>query len=127
MFDAYYADNEGVSALFSNKSIVLEGLNDTKKDDNSDDDEKNKNKNEDEPGNDDAAGEVLDEEEVCVECFENPCVFFRHEELLVAFDETEHSMFPAGEDVPSNNVRWKKLYRQLTLKLNDGPLGAGVR
>jgi hypothetical protein len=36
-------------------------------------------------------------------------------------------MILAGEDVPSNNERRKKLYRQLTLMLNDGPLGAGVR
>jgi hypothetical protein len=33
----------------------------------------------------------------------------------------------APEDVPSNNLRRKKLYRQLTLMLNGGPLGAGVR
>jgi hypothetical protein len=44
------------------------------------------------------------QEEVCVECFENPCFFFHHEELLVAVDEAEHGMIPAGEDVPSNNV-----------------------
>jgi hypothetical protein len=28
------------------------------------------------------------------------------------------------EPVPSNNIRRKKLYRQLTLMLNGGPLGA---
>jgi hypothetical protein len=35
-------------------------------------------------------------------------------------------MIPAGGDVPSNNIRRKKLYRQLTLMVNDGPLGVGV-
>jgi hypothetical protein len=88
----------------------------------------NKNNNADEMGVDNAAsGEVLDEEEVCVECWENPCVFFLHEELLVAFDEAEHGERLEGEDVPPNNVRRKKLYRQLTLMLNGGPMGAGVR
>jgi hypothetical protein len=29
------------------------------------------------------------------------------------------------EPIPSNNIRRKKLYRQLTLMLNGGPLGAG--
>jgi hypothetical protein len=62
--------------LFSKESILLGGLQETKKDDNSDNDEKNKNKNEAEPGDDDAAGEVLNEEEVCLGCFENPCIFF---------------------------------------------------
>ena len=28
---------------------------------------------------------------------------------------------------PTNNIRRKKLYRQLTLMLNGGPVGAGVR
>jgi hypothetical protein len=76
MFDTFYAGNKEVNVVFSKESIVLEGLQETKKDDNSDNDKKNKNTNEDEPGNNDAAGEVLDEEEVCVECFENPCIFF---------------------------------------------------
>jgi hypothetical protein len=40
MCKAFYAGNEGVSVVFSNESIVLEGVKDTKKDNNSDDDEK---------------------------------------------------------------------------------------
>jgi hypothetical protein len=128
MCEAFYAGNEGVSVVFGNEKVALEGLQGSKKEDNSDDDDKNKSKIEDEPSEIAAAGEgVLDEEEVCLGCFENPCVFFIHEERLVAFDAAEYSMIPAGEDVPSNNVRRKKLYRQLTLMLNDGPLGAGVR
>jgi hypothetical protein len=62
----------------------------------------------------------------CPDCGEEPCVFEKHEELLAAFDDAEHGCSGA-EEVPSNNVRRKKLYRQLTLMLNGGPLGAGVR
>jgi hypothetical protein len=62
----------------------------------------------------------------CVGCGEEPCVIFYHQDLLIAFDEAENAGLAVG-DIPSNNVRRKKLYRQLTLVLNDGPLGAGVR
>jgi hypothetical protein len=31
------------------------------------------------------------------------------------------------EDVPANNIRWKKLCRQLTLMMNSGPMGDRVR
>jgi hypothetical protein len=133
MFDAHYAGKEGVSVVFGKESIVLEAGQDTQKDDKGDDDDKKTNENADVRGDDDEEeeGEYHDLEEVCVGCFENPCVFFRHEELLVAFDEAEHGeelVVPAaGEAVPSNNVRRKKLYRQLTLMLNGGPMGAGVR
>jgi hypothetical protein len=71
--------------------------------------------------------EVDENEETCVECGESPCVFFKHEELLVLFDDTEHGATCSTEPIPSNNVRRKKLYRQLTLMLNGGPLGEGVR
>jgi hypothetical protein len=46
MFEAFYAGNEEASIVFGKESVVLEGLQETKKDDNSDDDDKNKNKNE---------------------------------------------------------------------------------
>jgi hypothetical protein len=67
-----------------------------------------------------------DEDILCPGCGEGPCVFLSHKESPVAFDESEHSSL-APEDVPTNNIRRKKLYRQLTLMLNGGPLGAGVR
>ena len=65
-------------------------------------------------------------ENVCEGCEAEPCVFVEHKESLLAFDETEHLGQDETEAVP-NNVRRKKLYRQLTLMLNGGPLGAGVR
>jgi hypothetical protein len=105
MFEAHYAGNEGVSVVFGKKSIVLEGGNDIEKDDKSEDDDKNKNENADRPGDDDdEEGEYHDLEEVCIGCFENPCVFFQHEELLVAFDVAEHGEYLLGEDVTPNNI-----------------------
>jgi hypothetical protein len=62
----------------------------------------------------------------CVGCGEEPCSFFYHQDRLIALDEAENAGLAVG-DIPLNNVRGKKLYRQLTLMLNDGPLGAGVR
>ncbi len=62
----------------------------------------------------------------CEACEEEPCVFFVHEASLLAYDEAEHGGL-LGEDVPTNNLKRKKLYRQLTLMLNGGPMGAGVR
>jgi hypothetical protein len=67
-----------------------------------------------------------DDDILCPGCGEAPCLFVAHEGSLVAFDEVEHDSL-APEDVPTNNIRRKKLYRQLTLMLNGGPLGAGVR
>jgi hypothetical protein len=63
---------------------------------------------------------------VCTGCERNPCVFSEHQVLLRAFDQAEHGHL-AVEDLPANNVRRKMLYRQLTLMLNGGPMGAGVR
>jgi hypothetical protein len=65
--------------------------------------------------------------EVCADCEEERCVFVENKESLVAYDEAEHVFVAEAEDVPTNNIRRKKLYRQLTLMLNGGPLGAGVR
>jgi hypothetical protein len=70
--------------------------------------------------------EVVEDMVSCPGCEESPCVFTRHKENLVAYDEAEHSCLP-GEDMPENNLRRKKLYRQLTLMINEGPLGAKIR
>ena len=69
---------------------------------------------------------IKEDVSVCQECEEDPCLFVQNKISLVAFDEAEHADL-ATEDVPSNNVIRKKLYRQLTLMINGGPLGAGVR
>jgi hypothetical protein len=39
----------------------------------------------------------------------------------------KYGLTTSVEPIPSNNIRRKKLYRQLTLMLNGGPLGAEVR
>ena len=75
-------------------------------------------------------GDVTGEQEfvpVCSACGEQPCLFLKHKESLVAYDEAEHDLLGDEGDAPTNNIRRKKLYRQLTLMLNGGPLGAGVR
>jgi hypothetical protein len=69
--------------------------------------------------------EVVEDIVSCPGCKEQPCVFTTHKENLVAYDEAEHSCLP-GEDMPENNLRHKKLYRQLTLMFNEGPLGAKI-
>jgi hypothetical protein len=99
--------------------------------------EANRNKNligkRDDKTDDDIVDEIkkkrIDEEEdpECAECGESPCVFFQHEELLVEYDDAEYGLTTSVEPLPDNNIRRKKLYRQLTLMLNGGPLGAGVR
>ena len=67
-----------------------------------------------------------DDKKICEDCEADPCVFVDHKESLLAFDEAEHSLQDDTPTVP-NNVRRKLLYRQLTLMINGGPLGAGVR
>jgi hypothetical protein len=96
----------------SNKNLI--GKRDDKTDDNIVDEIKKKR---------------IDKEEdpECAECGESPCVFFQHEELLVEYDDAEYGLTTSVEPLPDNNIRRKKLYRQLTLMLNGGPLGAGVR
>jgi hypothetical protein len=71
--------------------------------------------------------EVVEDMVSCPGCEEHPCVFTQHKDNLVAYDEAEHPCLPGGEDMPENNLRRKKLYRQLTLMINEGPLGAKVR
>jgi hypothetical protein len=61
---------------------------------------------------------------VCEFCAEETCLFEQNKGTLVAFDEVEQI---AAEEILSNNIRRKRLYRQLALILNGGPMGAGVR
>jgi hypothetical protein len=63
---------------------------------------------------------------VCSECGENLCVFEQNELRLMSYDEDEHFHLEEA-DIPTNNIRMKKLYRQLTLILNGGPMGVGIR
>jgi hypothetical protein len=52
-----------------------------------------------------------------------PCS--EHEELLSRYDDAEYGLTTSVEPIPSNNIRRKKLYRQLTLMLNGGPHAGG--
>ena len=61
----------------------------------------------------------------CVHCGEAPCMWLSRKDIMVLYDENEHSRL-ANEDKPPNNMRRKKVYRKMTLMLN-GPLGAGNR
>lgn len=84
------------------------------------DDEANQKNDEDE------GGVKIELSVVCDKCERNPCVFVIHRESLVAYDDSEHGTMTT-EDLPDSNIRRKKLYRQATLMINEGPLGAGVR
>jgi hypothetical protein len=56
-------------------------------------------------------------------CGQAPCVFFEHEEL-VEYDDAEYGLTTSVEPILRTIFEGKKLYRQLTLMLNGGPLGA---
>jgi len=58
-----------------------------------------------------------DSDGTCEGCGEDPCVFSTHEEQLTAFDVSEHGSL-VQEEIPENNIRRKKLYRQLTLMID---------
>jgi hypothetical protein len=63
---------------------------------------------------------------VCQHCAEHLCVWENKKEDMTIFDKNEHHDLPA-EDCPPNNIRRKKVYRQMFLFINQGPSGAGVR
>jgi hypothetical protein len=73
--------------------------------------------------------EPVEEPEVekeCEHCCEQPCVWVAKKEDMIFYDESEHGLLPK-EDLPPNNIRRKKLYRQMTLHLQDGVVQKGVR
>jgi hypothetical protein len=80
------------------------------------------------------AGKVPEEQPVeepeveneCKHCCEQPCVWVAKKEDMIFYDESEHGLLPK-EDLPPNNIRHKKLYRQMTLHLQDGVVQKGVR
>jgi hypothetical protein len=76
-----------------------------------------------------AAEKRLVEEEVtkeCKECCEEPCVWIAQRDAMIDFDDDEHSHLPEGAG-PPNNIRRKKVYRQMVLTMNEGGTGKGVR
>ena len=66
------------------------------------------------------------EEKGCEHCDETPCVWLAQKEDMERFDESEHGHLPE-QDMPPNNIRRKKVYRQMFLYINEGPSGKGVR
>jgi hypothetical protein len=47
------------------------------------------------------------------------------EEDMLNYDDDKHGHLPT-KDWPPNNVYHRKIYRQMTLFINKGPLGKGV-
>jgi hypothetical protein len=62
----------------------------------------------------------------CTFCEDNPCVWLVKKEDMLNYDDDEHDYLPV-KDWPPHNVRRRKIYRQMTLFINEGPLGKGVR
>ena len=62
----------------------------------------------------------------CVHCSENPCVWETQRDKMILYDELEHANLPE-EDLPPNNIRRKKVYRQMTLHIQEGQVQKGVR
>ena len=141
MFDVQAAGGVAdVAFVFEEEEEEVEqGDNNNNNNNNEDNNEDNNNTKSESDNNNDSTmimtmeewvGDVTGEEEfvvMCSVCEEQPCLFLQHKESLVAYDEAEHDLLGDEGDAPTNNIRRKKLYRQLTLMLNGGPLGAGVR
>jgi hypothetical protein len=84
-------------------------------------------KREEDNGKENAVNEeVVKNDVACKHCGGDVCVWFEKKGIMEAFDENEHGHLP-DDDKPPNNIRRKKLYRQMFLFINQGPAGAGVR
>jgi hypothetical protein len=59
---------------------------------------------------------VVEAEKEYKHCCEQPCVWIAKKEDMIFYDKSEHGLLPK-EDLPPNNIRRKKLYRQMTLHL----------
>jgi hypothetical protein len=57
-------------------------------------------------------------------CGDNPCVWITKKEDMLNYDNDENSHL-LTEDWPPDNIRHRKVCRQMTLFINKGPLGAG--
>lgn len=80
----------------------------------------------DDDGTDNDKNEIDDEEKIsCADCGKEPCFFLCTPSC--SWPSTKPSTGIKGADVPANSVRRKKLHCQLTLVINGGPLGAGIR
>jgi hypothetical protein len=52
-------------------------------------------------------------------------VWLSKEEEMLDFDDNKHGHLPL-EEWPPNNIRLRKIYRQMTIFMNNGPLDKGV-
>ena len=62
----------------------------------------------------------------CKECCECSCVWKTKKEEMKDFDDNMHGHLPREDWLP-NNIRRKKVYRQMVLHINGGGTGKGVR
>jgi hypothetical protein len=75
---------------------------------------------------DDAKIDAEIEDDVCKHCGEDPCVWLVSMENMRLYNESQHRSLPE-EDKPPNNICRKKVYWQMFLSMNNGPIGRGVR
>jgi hypothetical protein len=68
----------------------------------------------------------VEESRECEHCCEQPCVWWAKKEDMIFCDTSEHAHLPQ-EDLPPNNIRRKKMYRQMTLHIQEGHVQKGVR
>ena len=59
-------------------------------------------------------------------CGHNPCLWKHFGDDVISWDETEHGDL-TGENTVLNNVRRKRMFRQMALLINGGPMGKGER
>jgi hypothetical protein len=115
------------AAFLVGRDAAEEGSYDSCDDENEEEEEDDANDDEDAVDDGNENNNDIAATSTCPGCEEDSCVFIRHKDSLVAYDEAEHGSL-ALEDAPAgNNIRRKRLCRQCTLMINGGPLGAGVR
>jgi hypothetical protein len=61
----------------------------------------------------------------CTFCEDNLCVWLVEKKDMLTYDHDGHGHLPT-KDWPLNNVCHRKICHQMTLFINEGPLGKGV-
>ena len=72
-------------------------------------------------------GDEDDAADVCNRCDRSPCIWKENKEEMVRFDGSVDLLGDKDDGKEEKSHRRKRLYRQMTLIINDGPLGKGVR
>jgi hypothetical protein len=112
--------------MFEGTNLPAEGEKTTVLDDDSKEEDEDEDKDETRLALDGVDGITVVYDDKCQVCENDPCLFIANEDGLIDYDEAEHGHL-AREDRPANNLRRKKLCRQLMLMINGSPMGAGVR